>query len=62
MWFKGVIIDRLKEYSKKYQVEVHAFVLTTHHVHLRLTPLTQRGVSQLLQSLGRYYVRLVNHT
>jgi putative transposase len=76
MWFKGVLIDRLvfseqdyrvfldklKEYSKKYQVEVHAFVLMTCHVHLLLTSLTEKGVSHLIQSLGRYYVRLVNRT
>ena len=47
-----VYLDKLKEYSKKYQVEVHAFVLMTHHVHLLLTPLTKRGVSQLIQSFG----------
>ena len=55
-------LDKLKEYSKKYQVDAHAFVLIPHHVHLLLTPLTEKGVSQLMQSLGRYYVRLVNRT
>ena len=55
-------LDKLKEYSKKYQVDAHAFVLIPHHVHLLLTPLTEKGVSQLMQSLGRYYVRFVNHT
>ena len=55
-------LDKLKEYSKKYQVDAHAFVLMPHHVHLLLTPLTEKGVSQLMQSLGRYYVRLVNRT
>ena len=40
-----VYVDKLKEYSKKYQVEVHAFVLMTHHVHLLLTPSIEEGVS-----------------
>ena len=57
-----VYLDKLKEYSKKHQVEVHTFVLMTNHMHLLLTPSTEKGVSQLMQSLGRYYVRFVNHT
>jgi putative transposase len=35
-------------------------VLMTNHVHLLLTPRTAKGPSQLLQSLGRYYVRYFN--
>jgi len=57
-----VYLDKLKEYGKKYKVSVHAYVLMTNHVHLLLTPATEKGVSQLMQSLGRYYVRYVNHT
>jgi len=57
-----VYLDKLKEYSKKYQVAVHAYVLMTNHVHLLMTPSTEKGVSQLMQSLGRYYVRYVNQT
>ena len=57
-----VYLDKLKEYSKKYQVAVHAYVLMTNHVHLLMTPKTEKGISQLMQSLGRYYVRYVNQT
>ena len=57
-----VYLDKLKIYSKKYQVEVHAFVLMTNHVHLLMTPQTKTGVSQLMQALGRYYVRYINQT
>jgi len=53
-------LDKLKEYAKKYDVAVHAYVLMTNHVHLLLTPETEKGVSQLMQALGRYYVRYVN--
>ena len=52
----AVYPDKLKDYAKKYQVNVHAFVLMTNHVHLLMTPETEKGVSQLMQSLGRYYV------
>jgi len=55
-----VYLDKLLHYSKKYVVDVHAFVLMTNHVHLLMTPNTKHGISQLMQSLGRYYVRYVN--
>ncbi len=57
-----VYLDKLKEYAKRYKVDVHAFVLMTNHVHLLLTPSTEKGVSQVMQALGRYYVRYVNAT
>lgn len=57
-----VYLDKLKEYADKYQVAVHAYVLMTNHVHLLLTPSTKTGASQVMQSLGRYYVRYINQT
>ncbi len=57
-----VYLDKLKLYSRKYNVAVHSYVLMTNHVHLLLTPTTTTGVSQLMQSLGRYYVRYINQT
>ena len=54
-----VYLDKLKEYSRKYGVAVHAYILMTNHVHLLLTPEELEGVSRLIQSLG-YYVRYVN--
>ena len=57
----GVYLDKLKEYSRKYQVSVHSYVLMTNHVHLLMTPETETGVSQLMQALGRYYVRYINN-
>lgn len=55
-----VHLDKLYEYSHKCYVDIHSFVLMTNHVHLLLTPRTAKGPSQLLQSLGRYYVRYFN--
>jgi len=55
-----VYLVKLLEFSKKYQVAVHAFVLMTNHVHILATPSIDTGVSQMMQSLGRYYVRYIN--
>jgi REP element-mobilizing transposase RayT len=43
----------------KSQANMHAFVLMTNHVHLLMTPETEKGVSQHMQSLGRYYVMYI---
>lgn len=56
-----VYLSKLGEYAKKLDVAVHAYVLMTNHVHLLLTPKEAEGVSRLMQSLGRYYVRYMNH-
>jgi putative transposase len=52
----------LAEYTLKFQIDLHAWVFMTNHVHLLLTPQTDDGVSKLMQSLGRQYVRYFNHT
>ena len=52
----------LKEYSQEFDVAIHAWVFMTNHVHLLVTPLTENGVTALMQSLGRRYVRYFNHT
>jgi len=51
----------LKEYAKKYRVEVHAWVLMSNHVHLLCTPRLEGAVSQMMQSLGRSFVRYFNY-
>ena len=55
-----VFLARLKLYADQHQVQVHAFVLMTNHVHLLATPTTAKGISDLMQNLGRYYVWYVN--
>ena len=57
-----VYLDKLKEYSRKHGVDVHGYVLMTNHVHLLMTPDDSQGISRLIQSLGRYYVRYINQT
>jgi putative transposase len=51
----------LKEYSKKYAVDIHAWVLMTNHVHLLCTPQQEGGVSQMMQAVGRRYVQYFNY-
>jgi len=41
---------------------LHAYVLMTNHIHLLLTPMEARAVSQLVISLGRRYVQYINRT
>lgn len=53
-------INWLKEYAKKYQVSIHAWVLMTNHVHLLCTPQVENAVAHMMQSLGRQYVRYFN--
>ena len=55
-------LDWLKEYSKKYSIDVHAWVLMTNHVHLLCTPQKEGAISRMMQSIGRMYVRYYNET
>ena len=55
-------LNWLKELSRKHQVDVHAWVLMTNHVHLLCTPWKENAISSMMQSIGRLYVRYYNHT
>jgi putative transposase len=52
----------LREAGLRFGCCVHAYVLMTNHVHLLLTPARAGGVAQVMQALGRTYVRHVNDT
>ena len=52
----------LDEFSQKYHIAVHAWVFMTNHVHLLATPESSDGLSKMMQSLGRQYVRYFNYT
>lgn len=55
-------LNWLKEFSKKYLVDVHAWVLMTNHVHILCTPYEEGAISKMMQSIGRMYVRYYNYT
>jgi len=48
--------------ADKFNCTVRAYVLMTNHVHLLVTEQVQYGVSQMMQSIGRRYVRYINNT
>ena len=56
----GVYLEYLCEASVKNNCRLYAFVLMTNHVHLLALGETSSGVSGLMQSVGRRYVRYVN--
>jgi len=50
----------LDQYARALDVAVHGYVLMNDHFHLLLTPGTPEGVTQLMQAIGRRYVRYFN--
>ncbi len=53
-------LDDLEQSASKYHCLVHAYVLMTNHVHLLVTPSEENGISQMMQALGRRYVKYFN--
>ncbi len=51
----------LAEGARKFDVHLHGWVFMSNHVHLLLTPHDDSGVSNLMQFLGRVYVRYFNY-
>lgn len=54
------LLQLIAENAKKFDVVVHAYVLMSNHFHLLVTPQTASGLSQLMQAVGRSYVRHFN--
>ena len=50
----------LLEAAERYGLAIHAWVLMSNHVHLLLTPDSDKAVSLCMQHLGRRYVRHFN--
>jgi putative transposase len=51
----------LVETSRRFGVEVHAYVLMTNHVHLLATAPASGAISSVFQALGRRYVSYFNY-
>ncbi|MBV1931467.1 MAG: transposase [Porticoccaceae bacterium] len=47
-------LEKLSEVATKYECELHAYVLTTNHVHLLVTPQQNHSIGKMIQSVGRY--------
>ena len=57
-----VYLDWLGEYARKYECQIHAYVLMTNHVHLLVTPLKVESVGLLMKQLGQRYVQYINRS
>lgn len=54
------MLDLLDENARKFNVAIHAYVLMGNHFHLLATPATADGLPQMMQAVGRRYVRYFN--
>jgi putative transposase len=55
-----VLLGLIDIHAKKFDVDVHAYVLMSNHFHLLATPQTDTGLPQMMQAVGRSYVRYFN--
>ena len=54
------MLDLLDENARKFSVAIHAYVLMDNHFHLLATPQSVDGLPQMMQAVGRRYVRYFN--
>lgn len=43
-----------------HECQIHAYVLMRNHIHLLATPMHRESISQMMQSVGRWYVPYIN--
>ena len=55
-----VLLGLLRDNAEKFGVALHAYVLMTNHFHLLATPQAAEGLPQMMQAVGRSYVRYFN--
>jgi putative transposase len=56
------LLGLLSENATRFGVAIHAYVLMSNHFHLLATPSTADGLPQMMQAVGRRYVRHFNDT
>mgnify|MGYP002142458603 FL=1 len=54
------LLDLWAEHARTFKVAIHAWVIMDNHFHLLVTPETQEGLPQMMQAVGRAYVRYFN--
>ena len=54
------MLDLLRDNAARFGVTVHSYVLMGNHFHLLVTPQTADALPQMMQSVGRSYVRYFN--
>lgn len=55
-----LLLGLIDEHARKNAVALHAYVLMSNHFHLLATPETAEGIPQMMQAVGRRYVRHYN--
>lgn len=55
-----VYLDLLDQAAHQSNCQVHAYALMSNHVHLLISPLSERGPATLMKSLGERYVQYIN--
>ena len=56
------LLEKLQAACEKHDVQLHAYVLMTNHLHFLMTPGQDNSLSKAMQMLGRYYVQYFNFT
>jgi putative transposase len=54
------LLAMIEEHAHKAAIAIHAYVLMSNHFHLLATPETVEGIPQMMQAVGRRYVRYFN--
>ena len=54
------LLELLHQSAARFEVAVHAYVLMGNHFHLLATPQIDKGLPQMMQAIGRSYVRYFN--
>ncbi len=54
------LLGLFEEHARKSQVAIHAYVLMSNHFHLLATPETAEAIPEMMQAVGRRYVRYFN--
>ncbi len=55
-------LAKLQAACQHQHCDVHAYVLMTNHLHLLITPHQESGIGNVMQRVGRSYVRYFNDT
>ena len=55
-----LLLELLNEHARAQKVALHGYVLMSNHFHLLATPETTEGIPQMMQAVGRRYVRNFN--
>jgi len=53
-------LQTLADGARKYDCQIHSYVMMTNHTHLLLTPGSERALPLLMQAIGRNYVQTIN--